>query len=350
MLDWELFLDKNFPNGKKIYYPNKIELNIDCINEDCPNPKNHMFVNIYSNSPKHDKRFHCHRCSINGDYKTFLSIFYGVPYMQINKQYLDYFQDMSLDRMRKELQKASTNLDLNDKDIFKQQSFNIDLPPSKVLISHTRWTKKRDFSIHALTELGARICTEGFYKDRIIFPLFTMNNSSFLAYSQSSKKDIITAKLLSKKFPDNKTYKLASLKVLYPAKSMISSLVFNYNRVKSLKYKDRKTIVIVEGMTDVIRSIMHGIEALGIGKTSISTYQAALIGEIKTNSIIYIPDSDVKQNVIENNVNTLKQFCECDVSYRKLLKGDVDDIRDTDKYLELIRGSTIKGNNLRLIK
>jgi len=85
-IKWKEFLLQEFPKGEIIHGKHGKELNIDCISPDCPSPKDHMFVNMGSDNPKHDKRFICHRCGVSGNHKAFLTIYYALPYDEVVKK------------------------------------------------------------------------------------------------------------------------------------------------------------------------------------------------------------------------------------------------------------------------
>ena len=90
-INWPEFMKKEFPKGKLINGRNGKELNIDCISDECPNPNYHMFVNLGSKSPKHNKRFVCHRCGFSGNHKAFLTAYYGLPYKTIVENLSDLY-------------------------------------------------------------------------------------------------------------------------------------------------------------------------------------------------------------------------------------------------------------------
>ena len=333
-LDWKNFIQSEFPNGKLIKTHGKLEYQIDCISENCPNPKNHMFVNLESPDPNHYKKFHCHRCGISGNYKAFLINYFKLPYNEILENLADLY---SIDGDPFIIAKTSItkeNLFLPKEET--PEGFTIDLPKDlKIINDEIKFFKRREIPKKIFKKHKVGICNSGFYKNRIIFPITTKENSSFLAYSQLSSKAIRKWKDYSKKFPKSEKAKRNSRKVLYPLDSLTSMLLFNYDFVK----QNTKILFVVEGVFDVLRIKLHGFDAVGYLGSYISEYQAEMISEKNPKEVVFLPDSDVSTKIFDRNFKTLEDHCEDSiVSQIKLKGGDPDDIKSKRKFLNIIKG------------
>ena len=340
-INWKEFLLKEFPNGKLIQSSRGEEYNIDCINSTCPNPKHHMFVNIESNSKKHDKKFICHRCGFGGNHRTFLIEYFNLPYNEILSNISDLYglEENIYTTATKNVKDLSSSLSYEAEE--EDQSFIIDLPKQlKRIRENTAYLKARNFPEWALSRYKIGICTNGYYKDRIIFPINTDKSKSFLAYSQDTKKKLKTYKKLSKKFKANKEFWKKSRKVLYPSKSVTSLLLFNYGGIKQYE----PLVIIVEGVMDAIRLIDLGYSVVAKLGGFLSDEQCILLSDRDVGEYVYMPDSDVVEEKIIESVDKLRDFCDSDVSYVQLTEGDPDDIRSKRKLNSLIKNRVRKNS------
>ena len=342
--DWEKFLRSEFPNGKIVKGKNnKRELNIDCISPNCPNPHEHMFVNINSDNPRHHKKFICHRCGIKGNYKAFLVNYFKLSIEDILENISDIhgFDEDPFTSTKSLVKQSKETLSLS-KSVDDEEGFIIELPKEyKKLVEPIKFCKKRKIPFKIFKKFKAGICKSGFYKGRLIFPVITSNNSSFLAYSQLSKKSIERWKILSRENSNNKLFKKNSRKVLYPLGSLINLLLFNYNHVQ----KNEKIIFVVEGLFDCARILLHGYAAVAYLKGFVSEYQAQLLSDKNPDEICFIPDSDVNRKSFNENLKVLIENCDCDVSSIKLKTGDPDDIISKSKFNKIIK-KRLYGMNL----
>ena len=332
--DWEDFLKKEFPRGKIIKGSHGREYNIDCISEDCPHPEYHMFVNLGSDDAKHNRRFFCQRCGIRGNYKAFLINYYKLPYKTIVENITDLYglegDPFTTTKITAELLNSNLNLSYKtDTDT----GFIVNLPKEfKKLQGKTKFCIDRDIPWSIIKKFRIGICKSGFYKNRLIFPIETNNNKSFLAYSQLPKKFISLYKTLSERFPDNKEFKKNKKKVLYPLGSLTSMLLFNYNNIE----KNADILFVVEGALDCIRILLHGHQAVAKLGGYVSEYQAQSLSEKDPREICYMPDSDVEIKNVERDLSIIKNYCESPVSYIKLDSGDPDDIKNIYEFEDII--------------
>jgi len=334
-IDWLEFLKREFSKGTVRQGKNGKELNIDCISDDCPSPKDHMFVNMGSDNPKHDKKFTCHRCGISGNYKAFLVAYYKRPFLEIIQTYGDLYgrEGSPYQEVKRFSQKASAYdllLEIRDK---KAEKCIIDLPREYMELStQTKFCKRRQVPMSIIRKFEIGICSSGLYRNRLIFPITTAGNKGFIAYSQHNKVTLQKYKILSKAFPNNKTFERAKKKILNPFGSLFSLLLFNYDSISQRE----KIIFVHEGVMDAIRTILHGYQAVAVFKSHISSYQALLISEKDPKEICLMLDSDVKEEDVVKNFNTLKDNCESKVSVVRLLDGDPDDIKTSSEFKRII--------------
>jgi hypothetical protein len=330
-IDWVKFLTSEFKGAKSVSGRNGKELNIDCISEDCPNPKKHMFVNLGSQDPTHDKRFICQRCGIRGNYKAFLVAYFKMPLDDIIENFGDlYGIDGDPFYKAKNLVSIFKNSHFNlTNNIDKNDGFVIDLPECyRPLMIQNNFLKRRNIPLKLVKKFKFGICERGTYKDRIIIPIETKNNRAFIAYSQYGKKTLDYFKKKSKDNPKNKTFDKLKKKILNPFGAAFSSLLFNYNNIK----KNEKIIFVHEGVTDVIRTIINGHQAVGIFKNVISKHQAMLLSEKEPREVCLMLDADVDKNTLATSYDILTEFCDALISVARLKKGDPDNISSKSDF------------------
>jgi len=332
-IDWPDFLKKEFPRGKIIRGKNGKEYNIDCISLECPNPKMHMFVNLGSSNEKHDKRFVCHRCGFGGNYKAFLVTYFNLPYALIVANLSDLYGRVtdSYEEIRKQIPMLNSELSYYEGDD-TEEGFQIDLPIDYKRITHgTKYCVKRKIPNKLIRKFRIGICNDGFYKNRLIFPIKSSGNTSFLAYSQLSKSSLKKYKELYKQ-TEKKFFYNKSKKVLYPIGSVITFLLFNYDNIKN----NEDLIIVVEGVMDAIRAITYGYSAVAKLHGFLSEYQVSLLSNKNPKEICLMPDSDVSYKRIIDEINVLKEQYEGTISVIKLPKGDPDDIKSKKKFDRVI--------------
>lgn len=335
-IDWIKFLKKEFPKGKEFKGRNGLEWNIDCVGEDCPNPKYHMFINMGSDNPEHDKRFICHRCGFSGNHKAFLMAYYGLPYNEI-MQNIDDFYGSEKDPFSKarSTAKVITKLALTvfDKLSGEDEGFIIDLPKGYVkLKKQTKFLKMRNIPVEMIREFKIGRCNSGFYKHRLVFPIETNKNRSFLAYSQLSKKALLKFKELHKENPNSSYFDNLRKKIRNPKGSLHSMLLYNYNKVS----KGEDIVFIQEGALDCIRTVMNEHVPVGIFSKYMSAYQAELLADKEPNEICIMLDADADTDEVIKIMKTLKDHCDCPISYVRLKSGDPDNIKSKQEFKNTI--------------
>jgi DNA primase len=294
-----------------------------------------MFVNLGSNNPKHDKRFICHRCGIQGNHKAFLVVYYGYPYHEILENFGHLLSKeenpfISTKQQAQDLAKNSLTISIDDD---SYEECIIDLPKEfQRLRVTTNFCNRRNIPFSIIKHFKVGRCDSGFYEGRLIIPIKTNHNQSFFAYSQSTKKALKIFKELSKKNKQNKMLQKAKKKVLYPAGTMMSTLLFNYNHIK----KHSKIIFVHEGFTDCVRTILFGFHPVAIGSNRISNAQARLLSDKESEEICLMLDSDVDDKTLTSNLKTLANECDSRISFIRLLSGDPDDIPERKNFIEII--------------
>ena len=332
-INWKKFILSEFPEAKLINGTNGEEANINCISHDCPNPKMHMFINLKSKNDKHDRKFVCHRCGISGNHKAFLMEYYNASYNQIMNNLSELYGDEGdiFKELKNKLSNIRGNLVLEQDEL--DDDVIIDLPKESKRITHqTKYLVNRMISNDIVAKFKIRLCDTGFYRNRLIIPIITNNNRSFLAYSQSNKKALMKYKRLHRKDPYDKLFENKSKKILYPLRSVTSIMLLNYNNVKK-----NKKIILVEGFMDCARVTMHGYNSLAYLGGYISSSQAMLIAMKEPKEVLYMPDSDLSKEQRLKAINTLNEYCECKVRHIRLSSGDPDDIKSKRNFVKLIK-------------
>jgi len=338
-IDWVEFLKHEFPEGKVVNGINGKELNIDCISNECPKPKGHMFVNMGSESGKHDKRFICHRCGIRGNHKAFLMQYFKLPYLEVLRNFSDLYgkEEDVYDGVETILTvfRDDFSMVLEENEEEGEEGFIIDLPKKYNVLKHrTNFLIKRNISLKLVNKFRIGICKFGFYSGRLIFPIRTGKNRSFVAYSQYSKRALRQWKKLSRRNPDSKSIERRAKKMLNPAGSLHSMLLYNYNKIP----KNVDLLFIHEGIMDVIRTVSHNFHAVGLFGKTISEYQARLIDKKSPKETCLMLDGDASKKEINKNIKLLKDTCDTIVSHVKLPADiDPDDIKLKNTFRRIIK-------------
>lgn len=333
-IDFKLFIDNEFPNAY-VSYSNHDERRINCISEDCPNPKNHMFVNVKK------RKFVCHRCTISGDYKAFLCMYYGMSYRDIKRNYGALYGVK--DDIYSDVMTMSNNmLTSHELDrIESRESFVIDLPkcyrrlagsmPKTLVDRSIEWKLIRMFKVG--------ICRTGFFRNRLIIPVFTGRSRSYIAYTLFNKKVLARYKELHERYPDNVKYEKNKKKILNPKSSLSSLLLFNYDNIPVRCNR----ILIVEGVFDVFRAWSFGMKTVGIFGISLSNYQRDLLLEKDAKEYIFMFDGDVwkdeeKCRIVERSVRKMVDYFDGIISVVRLEDGiDPDDIKCYKRFGAVLR-------------
>lgn len=328
MIDFKKFFSEKFPETKEI---GKDERLIDCISKDCPNPKSHMYVNVEKGV------FLCHRCGISGNSRAFLCLYYGLPYGEIERNYSalygieeNYFQTVSIS-CKKILSVSEKIKDVN--------SFKINLPKDYVpLTKMPKFLEKRRVPSKVIKHFEIGYCADGYYKNRLIFPIYTAGCSSFVAYSTFPKKVLNRYKKLAAQKPFNKKYNKNKKKTLNPLSSLSHLLLYNYDKVSMRCEK----LIVVEGIFDAIRIWLFGYDVVAIFGTHFSSVQRNLLLAKQAAEIIFIFDGDVwcdekKTRIANRAVQKTAAYHPGTVSMVKLEKNiDPDDIKNKKIFKELL--------------
>lgn len=333
--DWQKFLLSEF-KGKIVKSPRGEEYNIDCIADNCPNPKGHMFVNLHSTDKHRDKAFICHRCNVGGNWKAFLILHYKRPLAEIlsfiNESYL--IERSPYVSALENIKELDTNISIGK---IKNEPIIIDIPHGSKLLKHSnRFTERRKIPENIFKKFKFHICTQGFYKNRIIIPVETEKDRAFIAYSQMSKEALKIAKELSQKHPESRGLDSKRKKIKNPFGSIFSRMLFNYNNIPY----GCKLLFAHEGSTDVIRTTIYNHYAIGLFHSTISEDQAVLIAEKEPSEVCIMLDADVKLSKIIKCVEILKEWYDGKITYVKLKEGDPDDINSKKRFERIVSKRT----------
>jgi hypothetical protein len=266
-----------------------------------------------------------------------LVTYFGLPYLEIVKRFHDLYGvdgDVYL-QVNKNLSSLKTErLQLDDVSEEGEEKVEIDIPPETIRLNkEITFTKRRKIPFSIVKKFKIGVCNSGFYENRLIIPITTGKNKSFIAYSLYNKSTLKKWAELSKQFPDNKLFERNKKKILNPKSALHSMLLYNYDFIKP----NPKILFVHEGFIDVVRTTVHGFDSVGLGKKRISEYQAILIDKLSPKEVCLMLDSDVSKEDIQKGIDMLKENCECSISYVKLKGGDPDDIKTRSDFEKIIK-------------
>jgi DNA primase len=199
--------------------------------------------------------WNCYGCGMKGNAVHLVMVIKGVTRDDAERLICEWFdiQDITPDISSAELLKM---LD-EPKSIEDEEVLVIPLPRLsgnkekvlKYLMEVRRYTEKEGWDIINAYQMD--FCDKGYYKDRIITPIYDSSGVYVSFEAQAIDK--------------------VEKKKLYPKGTSTGRLLFNDHNVKS------KKVCIVEGIWDVLRLRSYGISAIGMFGSNISKYQAYYI-------------------------------------------------------------------------
>lgn len=197
-----------------------------------------------------EEGFYCFVCTTGGSIKTFCNLLRSKGYRIGIDESLISYQEKGL--RKKEIKK------LTDK------PFIVDVPEEAFSITKSYYPKKfvnrRSIDINLLLKLDTQYCMTGRYHNRLIFPLSTGFNKSFLAYHTNPTPE--------------------TRKVLYPDSNPMGKFLFPFDYVVNLA---PKRLTLVEGALDAIRVIRHshtlknGILPLSLLGKNVTDYRLKML-------------------------------------------------------------------------
>ena len=188
--------------------------------------------------------------------------------------------------------------DLNDYTVF----FKNQLPKGLEEITVNNFPKvfnERGVSFKLAKSSGAKICNvSGRYFNRIIFPIKSLRNETFTAVTAFTKKKV--KKVQSRAQARGNKYR----KSLFPPRSFISEILYNYNNVIN-----NKQIVLVEGIWDFFALKKLKIPTVGLLGSSVSKHQALLLSKTKAEIIYLMLDGGVDKKFLKKHQDLLRNIC-----------------------------------------
>lgn len=200
------------------------------------------------------------------------------------------------------------------------------LPVGSLPVTHEKrpaYFVNRGYSGDLMIDLDFHYCLGGRFGNRIIIPLKTGFNRSFLAYATKPEWQ--------------------GIKVVYPENSEISHFLFPYNYIRTKKPKD---IVLVEGSTDALRILEHfrvlghkaGLPLALLGK-NISAHHIDFLQTLVNRgaNITVCMDGDAEETNRQNALRLSRSFGRDKVFFIQLDQDkDPDNIKDPYEWLNLM--------------
>lgn len=221
----------------------------------------HFYYNIDKNV------FDCKHCGESGNYLRFIMLHQKCSYREA-LSFVDEVAGISIQRIRYRLQNFWETVD----DWWDQKLI---IPPPRsslpvTVMSYPKFFNRRGYQRDIIMQLKPRFCNGGTYSGRIIFPFTCDGHSSFVAYA---------------------TNQFLEPKTLNPKGSNNADLLFGYDLFPNVN-----EIVLVEGITDLIRLAHWGYAAFALLGSSISTIQTFLLFKHVAEEIIVCYDGDITIN------------------------------------------------------
>jgi len=299
MFEFEKFIKENFKK-KGQSGRNYITNCIFC------GDKKHMWIEL------DEKIYHCWKCEAGGNYISFLMAYYDKDYNEV----LDIIGTgivKSVDDLYNSL------LEMYDNEYEDEE----EIPPIKVQVPDgirldkstakcKNWiVNTRHYPIHFLKKYGLTFCVKGKYRNRVIIPIQTLNHVTFQAYDvrKNPKKKQLNPKGIPK-----------------------SNFLYLYNY-----FRERKYIIIVEGVFDALRLVFFGYPAVAILGKTLSEFQRHLLINSNAKEVIFCLDKDAVDKMLEQAAE-LKNVFGGIVSYIDLKKfKDPDKVRTVATFDKMFR-------------
>lgn len=229
----------------------------------------HLYYNIRKN------QWICHRCGEAGNNMRFIMVHQGVGYTKAIS-FLEERTSLNIGRIRKRLKLFQQSLwdGLNIAD-FK---VIIPLPKSAIPVTDSKYPKffgRRGYNRKMIFFFNPHISEKNPYEGRILFPFTCDGHESFVAYSPH--KDI-------------------EPKTLNPVGSNNSDLLYGYDLYRNT----RGPIVLVEGITDVIRLAHWGHAAFALLGKNLSDHHLYLLDKCNAGEIVVCLDGDIPIQTYKN--------------------------------------------------
>jgi len=273
--------------------------------------KKHLYYNTSKN------QWMCHHCGEGGNYVRFIMIRHSFTY----EETLDFLRGLgtlTLSGLGRRLKKLGEK-HLNTNSIYETDQKMIIFPPRDAypitLYRYPSFFKKRGFRAILVGKLKPLICNTGRYVGRIIFPFSCDGHKSFVAYS---------------------TNPVIEPKTLNPFGSNNESLIYGYDMWGSVE-----TVILVEGITDMLRLLHFGFKAMALLGKNISNGHLYLLYKHPAKEIVVCPDGDVwdgkkLEKRIMGSISEMADFLAKKVRIIKIPDLELDpDKLSKDQWLDL---------------
>lgn len=227
------------------------------------NKEKHLYYNIVKN------KWICHSCGERGDYVRFIMVHQNIDY-QMAMELILGLSSISMSMIRRRIKSFFNDTEhIEHKMIIPPPIYAEKVTSQKYPI----FFAKRGYDKEIVLRLSPMVCEKYPYEGRIIFPFDCDGNKSFVAYA-------------SNEFIKPKT--------LNPIGSNNGDLIYGYHF-----WKSAKKIILVEGITDLIRLLHFGHPVMSLLGKEISDNRIYLIEKLKdVEEIIFLFDGDVDESHI----------------------------------------------------
>jgi len=213
-------------------------------------------------------------------------------------------EDQSLAGIRGKVTALLKKKTASEEFLFPQTFFKNPLPENLISVSKKLFPKalsERGVDLSTAKQMEVKFCqTRGRYFNRLIFPVTTLKNKTFVAPSAFIKeKAKIVKKAVEKR---GRNFR----KSLFPFGSLMSEVLYGYNEIKE---KSLKKLFVVEGIWDVLRIRKYRFEATCSFGDKVGFTQAILLSETNAKEIYLMLDGGVPVKRLIKCVSLLNKVC-----------------------------------------
>lgn len=287
------------------------EMRMNCNDPSCPKPIDHLYMNVATGL------WNCKRCDAGGNFGSFLSGIGVRGSSEISS--LLALEPGSPDIVLWKDRVSRTKRLINEGNL----KIVLNLPEGSKMVGkngkYPTYLNQRKIPFGLAFKMGVRLCNSGGrYNGRLIFPIFTEKNRSFVAYRSDNTTEPKTLD----------AFGIEKRRLMYS---------YDFTNRSNMFITDQP-LIIVEGVFDCLRLLLYGVPAMALLGSRISQEQAMLLTKSKFNHIVFMLDGDV---AIDEYHRKLKHSGL--ISGKKLscaLIGDEDrdpDSLSNDEVVELLK-------------
>lgn len=159
--------------------------------------------------------------------------------------------------------------------------------------------KERRFNYNLVKDLEIKLCTKGYYKNRLIIPVKTKKTRTFFAPTAFTKRKYEAIKGRMKERGEN------FRKSLFPKGSFMGEVLYRFDEVKD-SFDD---LFVVEGFWDFLRLRKYEVNSTACFGSHVSFSQMVLLSETDAERIYLMLDGDVPFETLEKNFNLMRAIC-----------------------------------------